>query len=204
MALLIPAIGINGAALSDSASWHNTSIPIQKNTETKDTPGSFVGDMKEFGLLKNVEDSGYPFVTLTIEFPERGFTEYFSLNLEEFQSLDAETLSNAVGKYISFDYNSDIFNVLLELTLDGESLLNAESGYEYNDNTQIIIGILSNAAEVTAGDIPGELYIQTEEEITEKFPFFITPEIVEANGRSVVGYYEQRTINTITYLEIKQ
>ena len=30
--------------------------------------------IKEMGRLKNVEDSGYPFATLTIEFPERGFT----------------------------------------------------------------------------------------------------------------------------------
>ena len=38
--------------------------------------------IQEFGLLKSAEDSGYPMMTLQIEFPERNFSEYFALNLE--------------------------------------------------------------------------------------------------------------------------
>lgn len=158
--------------------------------------------IKEFGLLKSVEDSGYPFFTLTIEFPERHLTEYFTLNLEAVKSVNAETLSKLVGKYVSFEYTSETTNALLDLKLNGKSLLNADELAEQTD-LKTITGILSNAAEETAGDLPGELFIVTEEEITEKFPFFITPEIVKANGKKVVGYYQPRTQNTITSLEAK-
>jgi hypothetical protein len=158
--------------------------------------------IKEFGLLKNVEDSGYPFFTLTIEFPERGFTEYFSINVEEVKSVNAKTLSAAVGKYVSFEYNSTITNALLDLRLAGNSLLN-EGEIGASEDTKTVTGILSNAAEATTGDTPGELYIVTEEEITYKFPFFITPQIVTANGKTVVGYYEERTSNVITALQVK-
>jgi hypothetical protein len=153
-------------------------------------------------LLKNVEDSGYPFFTLTIEFPERGFTEYFSINVEEVKSVNAKTLSAAVGKYVSFEYNSTITNALLDLRLAGNSLLN-EGEVGVSEETKTVTGILSNAAEATTGDTPGELYIVTEEEITYKFPFFITPQIVTANGKTVVGYYEERTSNVITALQVK-
>ncbi len=158
--------------------------------------------IKEFGLLKNVEDSGYPFFTLTIEFPERRFTEYFSINVEEVKSVNAKTLSAAVGKYVSFEYNSTITNALLDLRLAGNSLLN-EGEIGVSAEAKTVTGILSNAAEATTGDTPGELYIVTEEEITYKFPFFITPQIVTANGKTVVGFYEERTSNLITALQVK-
>lgn len=67
-----------------------------------------------------------------------------------------------------------------------------------------VTGILSNAAEVTSGDLPGEIYITTEEEITVKIPYFITPEIVAANGKVVRATYEQFTRNRITALKVKK
>ena len=82
---------------------------------------SELSNIIEFGLLINVEDSGYPFYTLTIEFPERGFTEYFVLNLEEVHNIDQPTLSNSVGKYLLFEYTSEINNALLDLVIDGVS-----------------------------------------------------------------------------------
>ncbi|OWY23052.1 hypothetical protein C7N43_03995 [Sphingobacteriales bacterium UPWRP_1] len=182
--------------------FDNIPSKTEKNSTIGISPIADVSDIKEFGLLKNVEDSGYPFVTLTIEFPERGFTEYFSLNLEEVKNVNAPTLSNLVGRYLSFEYNSEIVNALLDLRMNGVSLLNEGVVTDFDSDTKTIMGILSNAAEETTGDLAGELYIKTEEEITEKFPFFITPEIVRANGKIVVGYYQQRTLNTITSIEV--
>lgn len=157
----------------------------------------------ERGLLTLVEDAGYPMVVLTIDFPERDFSEQFVMNLAEVNTLDARVLYGAVGKYVSFDYSSVIFNALLELEYNGRSLLYDDgSTPALNDDTYIITGILSNAEYETSGDLPDELFITTEEEITERFPFFITPEIVEANGALVMGFYEQRTQNTIHAIEL--
>ena len=156
----------------------------------------------ERGLLTQVEDAGYPMVVLTIEFPERDFSEQFVMNLEEVNSLDGGQLSAAVGKYVSFEYSSVLANALLELKRNGKSLLYESDAPELGSDIQTITGILSNAEYETTGDLPGELFITTEEEITEKFEFFITPEIVKANGAKVVGYYDQRTQNTIHAIEL--
>lgn len=160
--------------------------------------------IKEHGLLKSVEDSGYPFFTLVIEFPERKFSETFGINLEAVKGVDVNTLNGAVGKYVSFEYDSEISNALLDLRMNGKSLFPESDASGINANTKTIEGILSNAAEETTGDVPGELYIKTEEEITEKFPFFITADIVQANGKVVVGFYDQRTSNTITGFKVSQ
>ncbi len=157
----------------------------------------------ELGLLRQVEDAGYPFVTLTIEFPERAFTGTFSLNLKTVKGITLSGLQQAIGKFVAIRYKSEEVNALIELLWNGESLIQTTSIAGDEVEIKSISGILSNAAEVTTGDTPGELYIKTEAAITEKFPFFITPEIVQANGKSVVGIYQHRKVNTIMALEIK-
>ena len=53
----------------------------QQEAPAQESP-SAQEEIREMGLLKSAEDSGYPFMTLQIEFPERGFEEYFSVNLQ--------------------------------------------------------------------------------------------------------------------------
>lgn len=159
--------------------------------------------IKAQGTLKNVEDSGYPFFTLTIEFPEKGFTNSFNLNAEEIKSIDAQTLVNSTGKLVSITYTSKSENALIDLTLEGTSLLTGGKPDKESKTLNKVTGILSQANEVTSGDLPGELMITDDHERSEKFSFYITPEIVRANGKVVVGYFEQRMQNNITALEIK-
>ncbi|HAQ37145.1 MAG TPA: hypothetical protein DCQ58_01435, partial [Saprospirales bacterium] len=183
----------------DKATNYSAGIHLKSVSSSFELP-----DIIEFGLLINVEDSGYPFYTLTIEFPERDFSEFFVLNLEEVYNIDLSTLSNSIGKYLLFEYTSEINNALLDLVIDGVSLFNKTELPEWHSDIQVIQGILSNADEETTGDLPGELFITTVEEITMIFPFYITSEIVNANGKEVIGYYDQRTLNTIISLEIKE
>lgn len=162
----------------------------------------FAQPLTELGQLANVEDAGYPFVVLTVDFPERQFSEYFELNLEAVKSVNIATLNNSVGKYISFEYNSELFNVLLDLRHNGQSIFPESEVSVDRKGIKTITGILSNAAEETRGDQPDIIYIQTEEEYRAAFYFFITPEIVALNGQTVDGYYEERTLNTITKLKV--
>jgi hypothetical protein len=155
----------------------------------------------ERGVLTELEDGGYPFATLTIEFPERNFKEHFTINLEEVKSVNMATLNGWLGKHISFEYNSEVENALIDLKSNGKSVF-PKGNRPPIAGAKAITGILSNAAEATQGDIPSELYIKTEEEITEKFPFFITEDIVKLNGKTVVGYYQQRTKNTIVSMKL--
>ncbi len=168
-----------------------------KGTDSKGDP------IKEFGLLAHVEDSGYPFFTLTVDFQERQFEASFLLNIEEVAGWDAGLLAATVGKYVSFEYFSEVTNALLDLKYQGKSLLGDDGLGVADEYTKSVTGVLSGAEQITAGDTPGMLFISTREEYFETFDFFITPEIVAANGKVVEGVYEQRTRNTIVSLEVK-
>ncbi|AEI48274.1 hypothetical protein [Runella slithyformis] len=168
--------------------------PVEEPTATDD-------GIKEMGLLKEVEDSGYPFATLTIEFPERKFKEYFTINFEEVKGASLDKVYKWVGKYVSFTYNTDLTNALLDVQIGGKSLVSDEK-IELGPEVKQLSGILKGADEETPGDLPGEVTITTKNKTTMTFPFFVTTEMVKANGKSVVGFYEERNQNTITAIKL--
>ena len=156
--------------------------------------------LREFGLLKSADDSGYPFYTVEIEFPERKFSEVFTLNLEEIPDVDPGILAGWVGKYVSFEYTSEVINALLDVRQNGKSLLGVKPS-ELPKGLKKISGTLSRATNVTEGDLPSLLRIHDPEDQSLEFEFFITPELVEAEGTLVVGFYDQRTNNRITTIK---
>jgi hypothetical protein len=156
--------------------------------------------LREFGLLKSADDSGYPFYTVEIEFPERKFSEVFTLNLEEIPDVDPGILAGWVGQYVSFEYTSEVINALLDVRQNGKSLLGIKPS-ELPKGLKKISGTLSGATNVTEGDLPSLLRIHDPEDQSLEFEFFITPELVEAEGTLVVGFYDQRTNNRITTIK---
>ena len=156
--------------------------------------------LRKFGLLKSADDSGYPFYTVEIEFPERKFSEVFTLNLEEIPDVDPGILAGWVGKYVSFEYTSEVINALLDVRQNGKSLLGVKPS-ELPKGLKKISGTLSGATNVTEGDLPSLLRIHDPEDQSLEFEFFITPELVEAEGTLVVGFYDQRTNNRITTIK---
>ncbi|MFN9682738.1 MAG: hypothetical protein ACK56V_14155 [Bacteroidota bacterium] len=156
--------------------------------------------LREFGLLKSADDSGYPFYTVEVEFPERKFSEVFTLNLEEIPDVDHGILPGWVGKYVSFEYTSEVINALLDVRQNGKSLLGVKPS-ELPKGLKKISGTLSGATNVTEGDLPSLLRIHDPEYQSLEFEFFITPELVEAEGTLVVGFYDQRTNNRITTIK---
>jgi hypothetical protein len=186
---------------SKSASATTDSTAQLATTTAADESVTNDGGLKEMGILKEVEDSGYPFATLTIEFPERKFQEYFTINFEETKGADLQTIRKWVGRYVSFTYNSDFSNALLDVQIGGKSLISEEK-IELKPETKQIAGILSGADEETPGDLPGKVTITSDDNTAVTFPFFVTKEMVEANGKAVVGFYEERTQNTITAIKL--
>jgi hypothetical protein len=159
--------------------------------------------LKELGLLKSAEDSGYPFYTVEIEFPERKFSEVFTLNIEEIPDVDPGILAGWVGQYVSFEYTSKVINALLDVRQNGKSLLGVKPS-ELPKGLQKISGTLSGATNVTEGDLPSLLRIHDPEDQSLEFEFFITPELVEAEGTLVVGFYAQRTENKIISMKLSK
>ncbi len=185
---------------SKSAATESKKV-TQVTTPIVDKPAPDNSDIREFGLLKEVEDSGYPFATLTIEFPERKFTETFSINLEEVKDVQMAMLTSWVGQYVSFDYTSDLTNAVFDIRKNGKTLLK-DIDINISKDTKQVTGILSGADEETTGDLPGAFTITTDDNTTMDFPFFITKELAEANKTSVVVFYEERTSNKISTIKV--
>lgn len=159
--------------------------------------------INEFGLLKEVEDSGYPLATLYIEFPERKFSEYFTINLEEVKNVNMGILQKWKGKYVAFTYNSDLTNALIDLQINGKSAINTEP-VEFTKNTRKVVGVLKGASKVTESDLPSTISITTANNQKLMFDYYITPEMVKINGRKVVAYYEEVVSNSITKIKVSK
>lgn len=159
--------------------------------------------INEFGILKEVEDSGYPLATLHIEFPERKFSEYFTINLEEVKNVNMGLLQKWIGKYVAFTYNSNLTNALVDIQINGKSAINTEP-VEFTKNTIKVVGVLKGASKVTESDLPSTISITTANNQKLLFDYYITPEMVKINGRKVVAYYEEVVSNTITKIKLSK
>ena len=188
-----------GFAFLNSCSGQEKQTQQPASTEKQELNEGDV--LREFGLLKSADDSGYPFYTVEIEFPERKFSEVFTLNLEEIPDVDPDILAGWVGKYVSLEYTSEMINALLDVRQNGKSLLGVKPS-ELPKGLKKISGTLSGATNVTEGDLPSLLRIHDPEDQSLEFEFFITPELVEAEGTLVVGFYDQRTNNRITTIKM--
>ncbi len=159
--------------------------------------------INEFGILKEVEDSGYPLATLHIEFPERKFSEHFTINLEEVKNVNMGLLQKWIGKYVAFTYNSNLTNALVDIQINGKSAINTEP-VEFTKNTIKVVGVLKGASKVTESDLPSTISITTANNQKLLFDYYITPEMVKINGRKVVAYYEEVVSNTITKIKLSK
>jgi len=154
-------------------------------------------EIQEFGIISNIEDSGYPMFIITIEFPERQMTLDFNLNIEAI-SLDMGQLYELQNKYITFYYSSDEDNDIHDIFFNNSSLL-GEYAVDI-DGCKKIKGILSNADSETMSDLPDVFFVTDEEGYRVAFTYYITQKLVEANGKEITIYYSSRYFNNITYI----
>ncbi|WP_375445132.1 hypothetical protein [uncultured Fibrella sp.] len=147
------------------------------------------------GILKQVNDTDFPIVILTIELPENKLTDQFTINLEDVTTVQKNTLTQLVGKTISFLYVTEQTNALLEIEVGGRFLLDADINV-LKGTTSKVTGELG-ADEVTTGDVPGLITITAADGEVTEFPFFVTSELLEVNGTTVTAFYEERTRNTV-------
>jgi hypothetical protein len=188
--------------ISSCGNSTDSSTNNEASTEATESEAPVALDtLRELGRIKTVEDAGYPMYSLEIEFPERGFSEGFLLNAEDIQGLDLAKLGSSSGKYIAFEYTSELENALLDMKLNGKSVYAEGEAFEPTPETKTFEGILNNAGEPTTSDLPDQISISGVGGKTEKFDCYITPLMAKANGKKVVGYYEVRTANRIVGLE---
>jgi hypothetical protein len=191
-------------SLSCGGKESNTKASIINPKDTiisKDVSKANGQEIPEMGLLKQVEDSGYPFATLTIEFPERNFTEYFTINMEEVENASITDLNSYVDHYVKFNYNSELSYALLDIFHESKSIFGAEVAPE-GEGIKAIEGIMYGAEHVTNGDLPGEVSVFADDGENHYFPYFVTQEMVNVNEKRVTAFYETRTSNTITSIQL--
>lgn len=185
------------AISKDSTSEKFDSIIYPSNLQADSFPNGEI--INERGLLKEIEDSGYPFYNLVIEFPERKFEESFNLNMEEIKDLNSGKLMTLKNKYINFSYTSEVKNSLLDIQVKGNSIFDTDV-VALNEETNKVTGILGGAEEITLGDLPGNVTITNKKGEVFEFNFYITESMVFQNGKTVTAFFEERTINEIKSL----
>ncbi len=209
MKLLAPLLIIAFSSCQSSDASKKTTVSTDSTSEISDTtvyPSNLQADsfpvgkiINERGLLKEIEDSGYPFFNLVIEFPERKFEESFNLNMEEVKGLNSGNLMKLKNKYVNFSYASDVRNSLLDIQVKGNSIFDTDA-IPLKDETNKVTGILGGAEEITSGDLPGSVTITNKKGDVFEFNFYITESMVLQNGKTVTAFFEERTINEIKSL----
>ena len=174
---------------------------LKDSTTTNSPANAVVQEISEMGLLQQVEDSGYPFATLTIEFPERNFSENFTINMEAVENASITDLNSYIGQYVKFTYTSDISHTLLDLFHDSKSIFGAEIAPE-GEGIKAIEGVLYGAEQATDGDIPGEVSVFADDGENIYFQYFITQDMVAFNEKRVTAFYDTRVSNTIRSIQL--
>jgi hypothetical protein len=154
-------------------------------------------EVREFGLITDIEDGAYPMFSITVEFPEREMSLSFGFNIED-SPMTMEDLNGLSGKYATIYYLSEEDAYVYDIVRECESLL-GEYAEELGDESEEITGILSGATAVS-GDLPDKITITSGDGTALSFDYFITEAIVAANGDEVTVYYEKSYTNQITYL----
>ncbi len=155
-------------------------------------------EIREFGILTNIEDGQYPQFTLTVEFPDRHSEADFNLNIESIpQSVAA--LNALKGKYVTIYYTDSEENMLMDIHFKGKTLY-GQYAPEMDDGYKQITGVLGGA-DHESGDTPSEIWITSPEGKKMLFKEFVTKEIMAKNGKTVTGYYYQRFSRAISYLK---
>lgn len=193
LSLVVPVLALAACAPSPEPRQQGADPdPAPATTIAAESPGL----LRELGRIAAVEDSGYPFFVLRIEFPERGFEELFLLDASTVPGADPGSLAGWQGRYARFEYTSELQPALLELRREGRSLTGAgETALPAGASRQV--GILGGASEPTAGDRPARIRVHDPEGESMEFEFFVTPAIAAAEGSVVEAWFEERTVNRI-------
>lgn len=188
----------------------NNQNPVENNNSDKVVESQFEPDdtkteeqeptdyeIREFGIIANVEDGVYPMFIVTVEFPERQLEADFNVNIEAIAN-DVEKLYNLKGSYVTFYYVIEDDNNIYDIRFQGKSLL-GENASEI-EGCDEVTGILSGAEKETNSDLLDEMIVTYENGRKVSFEDYITPEMVGVNGKEITVYYQTRSNETITFI----
>lgn len=153
------------------------------------------GEKRIDGMVISVEDGGYPLFNLTIDPAE---ADPLTLTLNDADAdLGGASPSEFAGKESVVYYRTVTENSLMDLRQGEQSLMpEAVAG----DQASTVTGVLSGAEAPSGGDLPDVITVTDASGAATEFPYFITPEIVAANGQEVTALYVPSDRDLVTYI----
>ncbi|MCB0696286.1 MAG: hypothetical protein KDC07_02910 [Chitinophagaceae bacterium] len=160
-------------------------------------------EIHEYGMVKEVEDMGYPIFAVDMEFPERQMEASFNLNIEQ-GGIDHDAVYNMKGKYVTFYYTVNDEPDLADMQVNGKSLFGQYAPEKIDPDWKKITGTLSGANEPTPGDLPGKVTVTAKDGNAVTFRYFVDVAMVTANGKEVNAYYTMSGTQDITYIKVSE
>lgn len=168
------------------------SAHIQPQVEVKATV------FQDSGLVKVVDDIGFPLFYVELEPGSGQRPNTFILNIDEAQ-IEHDAAWHLPGKTIRFSYTVTEEPFLMDMLMKGQTLL-GQYAPKHDSTWKEITGTLGDATEETPGDLPSHITITDTKNSTIRFEYFVTQEFVEANNKTVSAYYEYRNVYKISSL----
>ncbi len=175
---------------------------VKDNTQLK-APVTIVlpnGLSKETLTLKSVNEGAYPLASLHAELKD-GKSIDLTLNQEDpgYSGPKLQELKNSIGRKLQVTYSTSLDNNAMIIGLNNENILDGKP-INPADTWDLVSGTLEAPA-VSGGDLPDTFHIKKSDGTRLAFPFFITKEMVEANGIHVDVYYTKNETYTVRSIQ---
>ena len=145
------------------------------------------------GPVTSIEDGGYPQFTVHVQQDARDLALY--LDAED-ADLGGQPPQSFSGKTAAIYFKRTPENNLAEIRLAGQSLINGTD----EPAGPSVTGVLSGAEAVTNGDLPDQIAVTDAAGNRTVFEYYVTPEIVAANGREVTAFYTPSEVSRVTLM----
>lgn len=161
------------------------------------------GEIRTEATITAVADAGYPMFALTATVPGKPAPLQLLLNAEA-ADLRGVAPASFKDKAVTLTYASRWEPSLVDIRVDGRSLLGADAPKTVDPALTVLTGALSGADAPTASDLPDTIEVTDAAGKKTAFEYFITPGIVAANGKQVTTYYRTDSVNRVTALRLAE
>lgn len=187
------------AAAADAA----TTTPAPAAAAEAAAPAAGPVERTITGTLVAAEDAGFPLFNLGIRPPGATEPTVITWNSEGSTDVDGVSIDELVGKTVTVTYQTQPQRSALRMVHAGTDLLYFpdSSVPELPAGAVTVSGVLSGAGTPTAGDLPDTLTVTTSDGRKVEFDYFITPEMVVANGQMVDLTYVDGTNDEVTAIK---
>lgn len=179
--------GCNQQSAPAEAAQTSTAATEATPAATAEAPPAAPVERTLTGTLVAAEDAGFPLFNLGISPPGASEPTVITWNSEGSTDVDGVSIDELVGKTVTVTYRTQPERNALRLVHAGTDLLYFpdDTVPELPSGAVTVSGVLSGAGAPTAGDLPDTLTLTTSDGRVITFEYFITPEMVVANGQMV-------------------